>query len=78
MDGRGLSELRRSSAAGLHGKTSKDRANTKREALDQAIEDCGFDISPWQRRVLDAVLSEDGELWPIRLAGPSRMPSSTP
>jgi hypothetical protein len=33
--GRELSERRRSNAAGTHGKKSKDRANTEREALEQ-------------------------------------------
>lgn len=31
--GRALAELRRSCAAGLHGKHRKDRANTKRRAI---------------------------------------------
>jgi hypothetical protein len=33
--GRELSERRRSSAAGTHGKKTRDRANTEREALEQ-------------------------------------------
>lgn len=37
--GRQLSELRGSGAAGPHGKKSPDRANTEREAIDQAIAD---------------------------------------
>jgi hypothetical protein len=38
-EGRRLSELRRSGAAGPHGKKTPDRANTEREAVDQAIAD---------------------------------------
>lgn len=33
--GRTLAELRRSSAAGLHRKTRRDRANTRRQAIGQ-------------------------------------------
>lgn len=38
-EGRRLSELRRSGAAGPHGKKTPDRHNTEREAVDQAIAD---------------------------------------
>ncbi len=41
--GRQLAELRRSGAAGTHGKFSKDRANTERQAVEQAMVDEG----PW-------------------------------
>ena len=41
--GRQLAELRRSGAAGLHGKKSRDRANTEREAIEQEAADAG----PW-------------------------------
>jgi len=33
--GRFLAELRRSGAAGIHGKTSKDRHNTERKAVER-------------------------------------------
>ena len=33
--GQFLTELRRSGAAGIHGKTRKDRANVKRKAVDR-------------------------------------------
>lgn len=33
--GQFLTELRRSGAAGIHGKTRKDRANTERKAVDR-------------------------------------------
>jgi hypothetical protein len=34
-----LTELRRSNAAGTHGKKRKDRYNTKREAIGEAKDD---------------------------------------
>ena len=37
--GRRLSELRRSGAAGIHGKTRPDRWNTEREAREEAMAD---------------------------------------
>jgi hypothetical protein len=37
--GQQLTELRRSGAAGIHGKYSKDRANAEREAIQEALED---------------------------------------
>jgi hypothetical protein len=37
--GQFLTELRRSHAAGKHGKTRRDRANTKRKAVDQDRKD---------------------------------------
>lgn len=37
--GRKLTELRRSSAAGKHGKKKKDRANTERKAVEQDSDD---------------------------------------
>jgi len=36
-----LTELRRSNAAGKHGKTRKDRRNTKRKAIEQSRRDNG-------------------------------------
>jgi hypothetical protein len=42
--GRILSELRRSGAAGIHGKSSKDRANTERRAIEQELEDEEDDV----------------------------------
>lgn len=41
--GRALAGLRQSSAAGLHVKWAKDRANTEREAIEQALADEGDD-----------------------------------
>jgi hypothetical protein len=37
--GKFLSELRRSHAAGLHVKTTKDRANTRRKVIEQDKKD---------------------------------------
>lgn len=37
--GQFLAELRRSGAAGIHGKTKRDRANTNRKAVDQDRKD---------------------------------------
>lgn len=37
--GRAIAELRRSGAAGIHGKTSPDRRNTERRAIQQSQED---------------------------------------
>lgn len=39
--GQFLTELRRSGAAGIHGKTRKDRANTERKAVDRDRRDSG-------------------------------------
>lgn len=39
--GRTLTELRRSSAAGIHGKKNKDRRNKKRKAIEQEVRDNG-------------------------------------
>lgn len=41
--GRWLTELRRSSAAGIHGKFSRDRYNKKRAAMEEAMLDVVFD-----------------------------------
>lgn len=37
--GRILAELRRSNAAGKHGKHRRDRRNSKRKAIDQSLKD---------------------------------------
>jgi hypothetical protein len=41
--GREISEQRRSSAAGAHGKRRKDRRNIKRRAIEQSKEDSNAD-----------------------------------
>lgn len=61
--GRYLSELRGSNAAGLHGKTSADRYNTERRAIEEDIMSSTLeDLEGPSLADLDAIENDD-EFW---------------